>query len=465
MQGVALLSMLFLGACSSEKNDSEGKKPVLPEGKALYRPEEFSGQDWYTDDNEYSYNRMACTDNLAIFWGKGFGSDPTNAPQLEGNNMNIDLDNMKNRLEYFYTFFHDTLEFVKPGTKSNSDDYRMMVMVMYSLEGTAYGGTYDDFIGAFWAAPNRLQDKKLNTVAHELGHSFQLQIIADKQGEAWGGSGFFEMTSQWMLWQVNPEWVTDENYHFVEFKKKLHKAYLHMENIYRSPYVLEYWGQKHGRPLIAELYRQGKQGEDPVMTYKEVTGITQEQFNDEMIDCYLHFVNMDFPRVFSVTREWANSFEPFASNLADAGDGWKQVKPEVCPENYGFNVIKLAVPEAGGTVTVDFCGLPEAEGYQLLHTDKAGWRYGLVGVDAEGRTVLAAEPFGKNAEGSITFTAPSDRKLAHLWLVVMGAPTEHWMNSVPERRRDEASGQPQKKAAEQDAQWPYRVKVTGSQIL
>ncbi len=61
----------------------------------------------------------------------------------------------------------------------------MMVMVNYSLEGTAYGGTYDDFIGALWVTPNRIQDQKLNRLAHELGHSFQLQIMADKTGEAW----------------------------------------------------------------------------------------------------------------------------------------------------------------------------------------------------------------------------------------------------------------------------------------
>ena len=68
-------------------------------------------------------------------------------------------------------------------------------MVNYSLDGTAYGGTYDDFIGALWVTPNRIQNKKLNCLAHELGHSFQLQIMADKTGEARGGSGFFEMTS------------------------------------------------------------------------------------------------------------------------------------------------------------------------------------------------------------------------------------------------------------------------------
>lgn len=441
---------LWVAGCSNDKSETgTNGKEDLPEGKALYRPQEYSGQDWHTDNFEYSYKRMACTDNLAIYWGKGFGEDLSNPPQLEGNDMSVDLENLKTRLEYFYTFFHDTLQFVKPGVKSICDDYRMMVMVMYSLEGTAYGGTYDDFVGAFWAAPNRLKDAKLNAAAHELGHSFQLQIIADKQGVAWGGSGFYEMTSQWMLWQVNPEWMADENYHWVEFKKKLHKAYLHLENIYRSPYVLEYWGQKHGRPLIAELFRQGKQGEDPVMTYKEMTAISQEQFNDEMIDCYLHFVNMDYPRVFDVTREWANSFEPFAACLTDAGEGWKLVKPEYCPENYGFNAIKLEVPEAGQTVTVDFKGRMDAPGYALYQAEKAGWRYGLVGVDADGKTVLSQQPFGKQPEGQITFVAPADRKLSHLWLVVMGAPTEHWMNG----------------STEKDAQWPYQVKVTGSTIL
>ena len=67
----------------------------------------------------------------------------------------------------------------------------MMVMINYSLEGTAYGGDYDGEIGALWIAPNRVQDEKLNCIAHELGHSFQSQITCDGQGEAWGGCGFF----------------------------------------------------------------------------------------------------------------------------------------------------------------------------------------------------------------------------------------------------------------------------------
>ena len=63
-----------------------------------------------------------------------------------------------------------------------------------------------------------MQDKKLNCIAHELGHSFQSQVSCDGEGEGWGGSGFFEMASQWMLWQVNPDWPTDENYHLNAYR-------------------------------------------------------------------------------------------------------------------------------------------------------------------------------------------------------------------------------------------------------
>ena len=55
-----------------------------------------------------------------------------------------------------------------------------------------------------------------------------------------------------------------------------------------------------------------------------------------------------------------------------------------------------------------------------------------------------------NSGKSIIFTATKVNNLTHLWLVVMGAPTEHWMNPNPE---------------EKDAQWPYRIKVTGSKPL
>ena len=435
---IFLLSLFILSSCSV--NAQTTLTIPLPAGKAIYIPNDLQGMDLQNPESKWSYHRMATTDNFVIFWEKGFGNDLANPPQLEGHPMQIDLPNLMEKLESSYHFFRDTLKFSHPG--SNCDKYRMMVMLNYSLEGTAYGGDYDGKIGALWIAPNRVQDKKLNCIAHELGHSFQAQITCDGQGEAWGGSGFFEMASQWMLWQVNPEWITDEQYHWNAFMKLNHKAYLHLDNIYHSPYVLEYWGMKKGFPVIAELFRQGKQGEDPVMTYKRMEGLTQAEFCDEMFDACRHFINWDFPRVHKETRPYANRY---STQLHTRPANWYEVAAENCPENYGFNAIPLTVPQQGKSVTVEFQGEAGKEGYNSIQPEKAGWRYGFVAVTEQGKSIYGN--MERNSGKSVIFTPPQDCNIAHLWLVVMGAPTSHWMNPAP---------------GEKDAQWPYRIKITGS---
>ena len=411
------------------------------------------------DTCRYSYARMDYTENTAIFWEKGFGKDLANPPQLNGHDMHVDLEHLKTKLEEFYTFFRDSLNFVNPG--SYSERYRMMVMLMYSLDGTAYGGAYDNKIGAFWAAPNRLQDPNLNAVAHELGHSFQLQMLADGSS-CWGEKqgGFFEMTSQWMLWQVNPNWIAEETYHWDAFKQASHKAFLHDENVYRSPYVLEYWSERNGLDFIAELYRKSTADEDPVRTYQRLKGFKEGEnykFVDEMFDCYCHLVNLDFKRAFAETRPFANSFENFKPYMTQESDGYWQVKAERCPENYGFNAIRLDVPEPGTTVKADFKGLQGEEvpagypGYKNPLHEAAYYRYGLVGVTEEGETLFgtSGSTDADNQTGTVSWTVPEGKKLAHLWLIVTAGPhdTHRLLQQVPL------------------AQWPYKVKLTDTRIL
>ncbi len=413
--------------------------------KRLYVPKDLQQMDLSCDTSLWSYTRMQCTDNFAIMWQRGFGYDLSCPPDLEGKPMRVDIENLKDRLESYYAFFRDSLQFVRKGSKA--EKYRMMVMLNYSLEGTAYGGDYDGEIGALWLAPNRIQDKRLNCIAHELGHSFQSQITCDGEGEAWGGCGFFEMASQWMLWQVNPEWITDEKFHFDAFTRTSHKAFLHLENIYHSPYVLECWGEKHGKPFIAELFRQGKRGEDPAMTYMRLTGMSQSEFCDEMFCNVRRMVNMDFPRVWKETRPYT---QKFSTALRTTETGWKRIDAAHCPENYGFNVIKIDVPKAGATAKVKFRGIAGAEGYVALNTDAAGWRYGLVGIDTEGKAVYGKVCAAKN--GTATLKTSKSRPLSSLYLVVMGAPTRHWSNVDnwgPEEGKDIVP----------DAQWPYEIKV------
>ena len=412
--------------------------------KSIYIPKDLRQMNLLADTSTWSYTRMTCTDNFTIMWQKGFGHDLNCPPDLDGRPMRVDLDNLKEKLESYYAFFRDSLQFVRPGSKT--ERLRMMVMLNYSLEGTAYGGDYDGEIGALWLAPNRVQDKKLNCIAHELGHSFQSQITCDGEGEAWGGCGFFEMTSQWMLWQVNPDWVTDEKYHFDAFTKSCHKAFLHLENIYHSPYVLECWGEKHGKPFIAELFRQGKRGEDPVMTYKRLTGMSQKQFCDEMFLNVRRMVNMDFPRAWQETRPYV---EKFSTKLNTTADGWQRVEAACCPENYGFNVIKLDVPKAGSTAKVKFRGIDKADGFVNINADAAGWRYGLVGIDSEGNAIYGEMCSAR--KGTATLKTSRDHPLRSLYLVVMGAPTRHWRN-VDALGPDGEQQEPQP-----DAQWPYEI--------
>ena len=92
-------------------------------GKKIYIPRDLRGNDFESDSAQWSYSRMALTDNFVIFWEKGFGKDINNPPRLEGRPMRVDIENMKQKLERFYKFYRDTLQF--NGTGSNADKYRM----------------------------------------------------------------------------------------------------------------------------------------------------------------------------------------------------------------------------------------------------------------------------------------------------------------------------------------------------
>ena len=135
--------------------------------KSIYIPADLRKLDLNDPDSKWSFHRMVSTPDIVLFWDKGFGPDISKAPDLDGNNMKVDLANLLAKLGRFYDFFYYDLGFAKPGSKA--DRYKMMVMLDYSLEGTAYGGDYDGQIGALWIAPNRVQDSNLNCIAHEPG--------------------------------------------------------------------------------------------------------------------------------------------------------------------------------------------------------------------------------------------------------------------------------------------------------
>lgn len=403
--------LLFLSVLSLFPTSVQGQALTPPPGKTIYIPEDLRDNDFSNPESQWSWSRMAYTDNIIVLWEKGFGNDLNNPPSLEGTDMSVDIDNLLSKLEYFYSFYKDELKFVLPGSKS--EQYRMMVMLNYSLEGTAYGGTYDNEIGALWIAPNRVKDKTLNCIAHELGHSFQSQIMADGTGAAWGGGGIFEMTSQWMLWNVNPNWVRDENYHWKGFIEHFHERFLAGENIYHSPYVLEYWSMKHGKTVIGDLFRGGRRGEDPAMTYMRLFNLSLDSMSLEMYDCYSRLLTFDFPRVKSTHKQFA--CELITPKMKRDEQGKKifiSPEKESLPGTYGFNIFELPLSAKGKTVL--FEGNP---------TDSnTGYRYGIVLVDKDKNATYL--PSCSLAKGKLKYKTNAVTYKA--FMVVVGCPKEKY---------------------------------------
>lgn len=421
-------------------------------GKVLYLPERASrvpaDNDYNDVASEFCFARMVQGDNVAIFWSKEYGDDPRANPDQR---RRFDVKHMLAECERFYSYYVNDLKLVQQGS-SVSDKYKLLVYVFGGAGGTAFGGGVDNKVGALWTPAVRVNRPPYGVLAHEMVHSFQFMARLDNEGRGIGGA-VNEMAAQYGLWQVYPEWMTFENYHLVDFMKQTHYAFLHSINMYHSPYVLEYWSNKHGVEFFGNLCRAAQPGEDAVTVYKRVTELSQEQFNDEMFDACRRFITWDMKRIEPVAKRYANQHH---CTLTDVNDGWYAIPASHCPQNYGYNGIKLNVPAAGTKVVVEFKGVAGAEGYSAVRTENAGWRYGFVASLKDGRRVYS--DVWSAAEGTGAFAMPQD--IEHLWLVVMGAPTEHW--PVPSRRR--GGSRRGGGGSSPEEQWPYRIKLTGTTL-
>jgi hypothetical protein len=419
-------------------------------GKELYMPAKTwkvpENNDYTNNNSEYSNQRKAESENIAVYWSKEFGDDPSkNADSTK----RFTIDEALKECERFYNYYVNDLKFVEKG-HSYTDKYKVLFYVIGGKGGTAFGGGAEDKIGVLWTPAARMNKAPYGALAHELGHSFQYLVHADG---AWGftsspegshGQSIFEMTSQYMLWQVYPEWMVFENYHLVDFMKQTHLAFLHEKNQYHSPYVLEYWSDKHGIDFMGKLWRGATKGEDAVMTYKRLNSISQQQFNDEIFDAARKFITWDMKRIENVSKKYANQHK---STFTDVGNNWYRIAEANCPQNYGYNGIQLKVPAVGTTIKLDFKGIAGSDGYKAINTEKAGWRYGFLAVKEDGSRVYG-DVFSKN-KGAAKFVVPENTQ--YLWLVVSGAPTEHWEHISDGKD-------------ENDEQWPYQIKLSGTSL-
>ena len=449
-----MLSIFLISFIVNQKALSQQVKPQPDKvdfKKQRYIPAKVwmvpEGNDFNNEESEFSYKRMAESDDIAIFWSKEFGSDLSKNPD---SSLRLDINQILRECDRFYNFYVDSLSFVNKG-KSVTDRYKLLIFVFKGKEGTAFGGGEDKKVGIAWTPLSRISKAPFGALAHEIGHSFQYLVHGDG---AWAftsspkgsqGQSIFEMTSQFMLWHVYPEWRTFENYHLEAYLKKTHYAFLHETNQYHSPYVLEYWADKHSVKFIGKLWQNALKGEDAVMAYKRLTNISQSKFNNEMHEAATKFLTWDLDQAKKSTQSYTNQHKTVLDSLPDK---WLRISPVNCPQNYGFNGIPLSIPAKGTQIKLNFQGIAGADGFRKINTENAGWRYSFVALKKDGTPV-----YGKTHEdtkGSINFTIPDQTQF--LWLVVSGAPTKHWEHITDGKD-------------ENDEQWPYQIKLRGTTLL
>lgn len=450
MTVLVIMTMVAFASPSTAQQESSNDPStasIAPRPKLLVIPDSVrrvpENNDYTDPESDFSFARMVEGPNVAIFWHREYGDVPMNNPD---ESRTFNPYRMLEETERYYRYYVDELEYVRKG-RSITDNNKLLVYVFGGDGGTAFGGGADD-VGIFWTPAVRVNREPYGVIAHELAHSFQFLSRADAGTGARGGIG--EMAAQYFLWQVLPEWQEFENYHLEDFMGKTHYAFMHGTNIYHSPYVIEYWSNKHGLTFWGELNRNTEPGEDVVETYKRMQRMSQEEFNDEMFDAVRRFITWDIPRIQDVSRPYRNQHE---SEVIAAGDGWYRIAPSRAPQNYGYNGIELVVPEAGTEVRLQFRGMAGAQGYDARNVELAGWRYGFVAYKNDESRVYSDT--WKASEATVSFTVPDNTE--HLWLVVMGAPEAHFP-VIRRRRGGNDSDEPAEEA------WPYRINLTNTTI-
>lgn len=447
-------ALLFAWGCSGDNpagaDPANGDGEDDPDELEIYIPEEFSDMDFSDNSGTWSFERSQESEHFIVFWEDGYGDDHPGSESV-GETYRVNIDDLLEKAELFYDQNIHDLKFAVTGEgESNLDQYKMMIFINHQEEWLATGAGYDDTIGALWISPSAAQPVG-PVIAHEIGHSFQYQVHSDLGGGSGfrygfggnGGNAFWEQTANWQAMFAYPD-ETFRSSDFGVYVENYHKHVHHEDYRYASYFIHYYWTEKHGLDMISRIWREAQEPEDPVEAYMRLTGISTEELNNEFYDAATKFVTWDLDALRDLGSDEAGSH---TFNYTTREDGSHQVNYESAPQTTGYNVIPLQVPAGGETVSVQFTGIPNAEGYNAVDAEIAGWRYGFVALRHNGERVYGE--MNRAQEGTASFTVPDNTE--QMWLVVTGAPTQY----SPHPWDDDNTNDPQ---------WPYTVKFSGTNI-
>lgn len=434
-------------------------------------------------DAKWSWFRSKQSEHFFVFWEAGFGSDPNSSDLPDG--MRVDIDDLLQKAEQFYKTNVTTLKMAETGQgKSMLDKYKMEIYLLYQTEWLATGSGYDNTIGALWVNPSTCQPVG-SVIAHEIGHSFQYQVSADKllTGEGHetdygmdcgfrygfgpngrGGCAYWEQCAQWQSFQDYPEVTFYDS--FYAWQQNFHRHFNHEWMRYASVYFQYYFTEKHGIEAYGRIWKESKFPEDPLQTYMRLyCGNDLQTFYDDYAEYAQKVLTYDFKAIHSYADDNAKAFK---TQMFKVGDKFRPAY-SACPGTTGFNAIQLNVPAAGTTVKASLAALPvgselaaddpgeqkngdnqvvgNVKKYNSQSNKAANYRFGFVAI--KNGEAIEYGKLTKGAEGEAEMTVPAGTD--KLYLLVVATPDTY---NRHEWNDDESD----------DEQWPYEVSFSGTGV-
>ncbi len=417
--------------------------------KELYIPEGTENQstaDFERETSKYNKHYMIEGDNVAVFWDRAMGRNPLNAEH------SFDKDKLLAACEEVYTFLTSQLNFAN-SPNSYGNKYKLIVFVQNVANGTAYGGGRGN-VGMLWLPPGRFnEDNNFRIVYHEMCHSMQYITEFDGATGFRGVGAIYEMTSQWALLRKYPDWgVNQERGHFDDYINLTHLAMGHSDNAYHNPFMLEYWANNRGVDFISRLWQASTQDDEGnyLKTYMRMNKMNQAAFNEEVYDAATRFINWDLSHIHNAYAQYGGTnvheceLKKVAGNYRISNTITTYSPKGRCPQNYGYNGIKLKVPSGNSEISINFRGLTSVSGYNVKNKESAEWRFGFVAVKKDGTVDYGTPTVAGISQCTAKYNIPEGT--AHLWLVVAATPK----NLIKTDDKD-------------PNEWPYEFSLTGTE--
>ena len=468
--------------------------PALAQ-KTVYIPDEWK-RPWPSDsllykesdpDNKYTWSKSRSieSDNVIVFWDKGYGNKkPSESPSQ----YRVDEQDLLQKCEAFYDLEINQLGFVNPET-TNLRNYKVMVLLNHTTEWVCYGGGYDFEVSALWLGPSACKPVG-HSVAHEVGHSFHYMCYSDASGNnhvssstigtgfhlpVGNGQAIWEQTAQWQANQSYPELMYSQSYSI--FRYSHNYAYSHEWHRYQS-----YWFHYFLCQYYDDIKTVGQVWNQPMTGACDFSQALMALKNLSVRDLYkLYFdyacrcVTWDYDVCVPYRQNYIGDFD---YRCVQMDDGSYQVALASCPQGTGFNVIPLQVPEAGTQVTTHLTGLrmgallEDADPGEFFNGNSVfekvssrrynsiaarasrGFRMGYVALMQDGSRQYFSEDSVYCQGTSLdtedySFVVPQG--VSRLWLVVSPA-----LKTYQQHKWDESIAA--------DDMWPYRFRLEGTDL-